>query len=65
MNKIRPIILTLAVVLAGLLAYGLWTLPSPKSSDYEGFSAERVVNDIEVISKEHHSVAAVMAIISA
>jgi len=57
MNKIRPIILTLAVVLAGLLAYGLWTLPSPKSSDYEGFSAERVVNDIEVISKEHHSVA--------
>ena len=57
MNKIRPIILTLAVILAGLLAYGLWTQPSPKPIDYEGFSAERVVNDIEVISKEHHSVA--------
>lgn len=57
MNKIRPIILTLAVILAGLLAYGLWTQPSPKPIDYEGFSAERVVNDIEVISQEHHSVA--------
>lgn len=57
MNKIRPIILTFAVILAGLLAYGLWTQPSPKPIDYEGFSAERVVNDIEVISKEHHSVA--------
>ena len=57
MNKIRPIILTLAVILAGLLAYGLWTQPSPKPIDYEGFSAERVVNDIDVISKEHHSVA--------
>lgn len=57
MNKIRPIILTLAVILAGLLAYGLWTQPAPKPIDYEGFSAERVVNDIEVISKEQHSVA--------
>ncbi len=57
MNKIRPIILTLAVILAGLLAYGLWTQSAPKPIDYEGFSAERVVNDIEVISKEHHSVA--------
>ena len=57
MNKIRPIILTLVVVAAGLLAYGLWTLPSPKPADYEGFSSARVVEDIAVISKEHHSVA--------
>lgn len=57
MNKIRPIVLTLAVVLAGLLAYGVWTRPSAKPVDYEGFSAGRVVEDIEVISKEHHSVA--------
>ena len=57
MNKIRPIILTLVVVAAGLLAYGLWTLPSPKAADYEGFSSARVVEDIAVISKEHHSVA--------
>lgn len=56
-NKIRPIILTVAVVLSGLLAYGLFTLPSPKDAQYEGFSAERVVKDIEVISKEPHSVA--------
>ena len=57
MNKIRPIILTLVVVAAGLLAYGLWTLPSPKAADYEGFSSARVVEDIAVISKDHHSVA--------
>ena len=57
MNKIRPFILALAVVLAGLLAYGVFTLPSPKGTDAEGFSSERVVKDIEVISKEHHSVA--------
>ena len=57
MNKIRPIILTLVMVAAGLLAYGLWTLPSPKAADYEGFSSARVVEDIAVISKEHHSVA--------
>ena len=57
MNKIRPIILAVVVVLSALLAYGLWTLPSPQPADAEGFSAERVVKDIEVISKEHHSVA--------
>lgn len=57
MNKIRPIILTVAVLLAGLLAYGLFTTPSPKGLDEEGFSAARVVKDIEVMSKEHHSVA--------
>ena len=57
MNKIRPIILAVAVILAGLLAYGVFTIPSPKGLDEEGFSAERVVKDIEVISKEHHSVA--------
>ena len=57
MNKIRPIILALVVAVAGFIAYGLWTLPSPKAADYEGFSSARVVEDIAVISKEHHSVA--------
>ena len=57
MNKIRPIILALTVAMAGLLAYGLLTLPSPKAADYEGFSSARVVEDIAVLSKEHHSVA--------
>lgn len=57
MNKIRPIILALVVAAAGLLAYGLWTIPSPKPADYEGFSSARVVEDIAVISKENHSVA--------
>ena len=57
MNKIRPIVLAVAVIASALLAYGLFTLPSPKDVTWEGFSAERVVNDIEVISQEHHSVA--------
>ena len=57
MNKIRPIILGLAVVLSGLLAYGLFTLPSSQTADAEGFSSARVVKDIEVLSKEPHSVA--------
>ena len=57
MNKIRPILLALTVVLAALLAYGVWTRPSAKPADHEGFSAARVIKDIEVMSKEHHSVA--------
>ena len=57
MNKIRPILLALTVVFAALLAYGVWTRPSARPADHEGFSAARVIKDIEVISKEHHSVA--------
>ena len=57
MNKFRPFILAATVVVAGLLAFGLWTRPSVEPSDAEGFSAARAVKDIEVMSKEHHSVA--------
>lgn len=57
MNKIRPVILFAAVVLSGLLAYGLCTLPKPQNADYEGFSSARVVEDIRVISQKPHSVA--------
>ncbi len=57
MNRFRPLILLATVVLAGLLAYGIWTRPGAKEIDYEGFSAARVAKDIEVISKKHHSVA--------
>ena len=57
MNRFRPLILALVTVLSALLAYGLWTLPSPKPADAQGFSSARVVKDIEVISREHHSVA--------
>lgn len=57
MNRFRPLILALAIALSGLLAYGFLTRPSAQDVDAEGFSAARVVNDIEVISKEHHSVA--------
>ncbi len=57
MNKLRPIFLAVAVVFSALLAYGLWTLPSPEPEGVEGFSSARVLKDIEVISKEHHSVA--------
>lgn len=57
MNKIRPVVLALFVVLAALLAYGLFTQPRPRNSEAEGFSSARVVKDIEVMSKEPHSVA--------
>ena len=57
MNRFRPFILVAAVVLTAFVSYGLWTLPKAKPADYEGFSAERAVKDIEVISREHHSVA--------
>ncbi len=57
MNKYRPLILTVAIIAAALLAYGLFTLPRSQSADAEGFSSARVVKDIEAISKEHHSVA--------
>lgn len=57
MNRFRPIILAFVVVLSALLAYGLWTQPQPRPADARGFSAARVVKDIEVISKENHSVA--------
>ena len=57
MNRFRPLILAMSVIASALLAYGLFTLPKPQPADAEGFSAARVVKDIEVISREHHSVA--------
>ena len=57
MNRIRPIILAAFVITAALLAYGLFTQPRPRNSDAEGFSSARVVKDIEVMSKDPHSVA--------
>ena len=57
MNRFRPLILASVVVVSALLAYGLWTQPKPQPADAQGFSAARVVKDIEVISKENHSVA--------
>ena len=57
MNRFRPFILVAAVVLTAFVSYGLWTLPKAKPAAHDGFSAERVVRDIEVISREHHSVA--------
>ena len=49
--------MALGVVIAALLSFGLWTRPAPQPADAEGFSSARVVEDIKVISKEHHSVA--------
>lgn len=57
MSRFRPLILSVVIIAIGLLAYGILTQPSPKSKDAEGFSAARVAEDIEVISKDHHSVA--------
>lgn len=57
MNKFRPLILAVAVLMSALAAYGVFTMPSPESADSEGFSAARAIRDIEVISRECHSVA--------
>lgn len=57
MNKIRPVFLLMAVVSAALLAYGFLTLPKEQPAHVEGFSSARVLEDIEVISRDHHSVA--------
>lgn len=57
MKRFRPFILAATIVLSGLIAYGLWTRPNAAPIDAESFSAARAAKDIEVISKEHHSVA--------
>ncbi len=57
MNKLRPFILTFVIVLAGLLANGVWTRPNSRGADSEGFQAASVPCDIEKISAQHHSVA--------
>ena len=57
LKQLRPLYLLVGVVAAALLAFGLWTRPSAQPADAEGFSSARVVEDIKVISKEHHSVA--------
>ncbi len=57
MNRFRPLVLLVTVVLAGFLAYGFLTRPNAKDADYEGFSAARVTKDIAVFSKKNHSVA--------
>lgn len=56
MSKLRKFITVAIIALAAFIAYGLWTLPSPKDKDYSGFSAARVAEDIAVISKDFHSV---------
>lgn len=57
MNRIRFCLLAVAVILVGLVAYGWCSLPAVQDAASSAFSAERVVNDIEVISRNHHSVA--------
>jgi hypothetical protein len=56
MNKIRPAILLATIVLSAFVAYGLFSLPSPKPADYDGFSSARVVEDLKVKSQEPHSI---------
>lgn len=57
MKRFRPLILVAIVIVAGLLAYGLWTLPAPGPAGSEGFSSERAMLDIKAVSGKHHSVA--------
>lgn len=53
----RYYIMVCGLVLSALLAATYWWWPSMKGNSAEGFSALRAVDDIRVISQEHHSVA--------
>lgn len=57
MKRIRIYILLVVVALVGMVAFGLGSRPQVKGAESDTFSAERVVKDIEVISRQHHSVA--------
>lgn len=50
-------VLVVVAAVVGMVAFGLWSRPSVEGKEHGGFSPERVVEDIEVISREHHSVA--------
>ena len=51
------LLLGVLIVLSAMLAFGVMTLPKPRPLDADGFSSARVAKDIEVISREPHSVA--------
>ena len=57
MKQHRSLILMLVITLFASIAYGLFSLPSPKGIGEEGFSSARVIEDLKVIAKEPHSVA--------
>lgn len=57
MNRIRTSVFAVCAILAASAAFGLFTRPSVKDAGSEDFSAARVLEDIKIISKEHHSVA--------
>ena len=50
MNRVlRPLVIALTVLLSAILAYGVFTRPNAKPADYDGFSGQRVLQDLEVI----------------
>ncbi len=57
MNKLRPFILALTIAVAAVLAAGIFTRPSSKPAESDGFSSERVYQDLKIIAQEPHSVA--------
>lgn len=56
LNKIRIAVAFVTAVFAVLFASGLFTMPSSKELGASEFSSARVVEDLKVIAKEHHSV---------
>ena len=57
MNWLRFSLFVAVVAAVGLVAFGLFSRPSVQGVESDGFSAERVVMDIDVMSRDHHSVA--------
>lgn len=57
MNRVRLVVVAAVAAVVGMVSFGFWSRPAVASIEHGGFSAERVAEDIEVISREHHSVA--------
>ena len=51
MNKIRPLVVAVFVILAALLAYGLFTQPRPQGAEAEGFSSAAYSGDLKPETK--------------
>lgn len=56
MNRLKLYLGIFILILSGFAAYGFFSVPRVRGVESEKFSAERVAEDIRVISKEPHSI---------
>ncbi len=56
MKTLKYLIVISLIILTGMVAFGLFSMPKVENIESESFSAHRVAQDIKIISKEPHSV---------